>query len=85
MGTENHGGPIVTAGGLLFIAATKDAKLRAYDAKTGQVVREYQLPAGGFATPITYMVDGRQYVAIAAGGNRQGLPAGRTYVAFALP
>ncbi len=85
MGTENHGGPIVTAGGLLFIAATKDAKLRAYNAKTGQVVWEYQLPAGGFATPITYMVDGRQYIAIAAGGNRQGLPAGRTYVAFALP
>ncbi|HEV7348090.1 PQQ-binding-like beta-propeller repeat protein [Telluribacter sp.] len=84
-GTENHGGPVVTAGGLLFIAATRDEKLRAFDAKTGKVVWEYQLPAGGFATPITYMVNGKQYIAIAAGGNRQGLKAGGTYVAFALP
>lgn len=84
-GTENHGGAVVTAGGLLFIAATRDEKLRAFDTKTGKVVWEYKLPAGGFATPITYLVKGKQYVAIAAGGNRQGLPAGGTYVAFALP
>jgi quinoprotein glucose dehydrogenase len=84
-GTENHGGPIVTAGGLLFIAATYDEKLRAFDTKTGKVVWEYKLPAGGFATPITYMVDGKQYIAIAAGGARYGLKAGGTYVAFALP
>ncbi|GAB3548469.1 outer membrane protein assembly factor BamB family protein [Spirosoma fluminis] len=84
-GTENHGGPIVTAGGLLFIAATYDEKLRAYDRKTGKVVWEYKLPAGGFATPITYMVDGKQYVAIAAGGTRYGLKPGGSYVAFALP
>ncbi|WP_420151870.1 PQQ-binding-like beta-propeller repeat protein [Spirosoma sp.] len=84
-GTENHGGPIVTAGGLLFIAATYDEKLRAFDRKTGKIVWEYKLPAGGFATPITYMVDGKQYVAIACGGTRYGLKSGGSYVAFALP
>ncbi|GAB4034303.1 pyrroloquinoline quinone-dependent dehydrogenase [Spirosoma gilvum] len=84
-GTENHGGPVVTAGGLIFIAATYDEKLRAFDQKTGKIVWEYQLPAGGFATPITYMVDGRQYVAIACGGTRYGLKSGGSYVAFALP
>lgn len=84
-GTENHGGPLVTAGGLLFIAATYDQKLRAFDTRTGKIVWEYKLPAGGFATPITYMVDGRQYVAIAAGGARYGLKAGGSYLAFALP
>jgi quinoprotein glucose dehydrogenase len=84
-GTENHGGPIVTAGGLLFIAATYDEKLRAYDRKTGKIVWEYKLPAGGFATPITYMVNGKQYIAIAAGGTRYGLKSGGSYVAFALP
>lgn len=84
-GTENHGGPIVTAGGLIFIAATYDEKLRAFDKKTGKIVWEYKLPAGGFATPITYMVDGKQYIAIAAGGTRYGLKPGGSYVAFALP
>jgi quinoprotein glucose dehydrogenase len=84
-GTENHGGPIVTAGGLLFIAATYDEKLRAFDTKTGEIVWEYQLPAGGFATPVTYMVNGKQYIAIAAGGTRYGLKSGGTYISFALP
>ncbi|AUD04319.1 outer membrane protein assembly factor BamB family protein [Spirosoma pollinicola] len=84
-GTENHGGPIVTAGGLVFIAATYDEKLRAFDKKTGKIVWEYKLPAGGFATPITYMVNGKQYIAIAAGGTRYGLKSGGSYVAFALP
>ncbi|WP_461102334.1 outer membrane protein assembly factor BamB family protein [Spirosoma koreense] len=84
-GTENHGGPIVTAGGLIFIAATYDEKLFAYDRKTGKIVWEYKLPAGGFATPITYLVDGKQYVVIAAGGTRYGLKSGGSYVAFALP
>ncbi len=84
-GTENHGGPVVTAGGLLFIAATYDQKLRAFDTKTGKIVWEHKLPAGGFATPITYMAKGVQYVAIAAGGNRYGLKPGGSYVAFALP
>ncbi|GAB3893146.1 outer membrane protein assembly factor BamB family protein [Spirosoma agri] len=84
-GTENHGGPVVTAGGLVFIAATYDEKLRAFDKKTGKIVWEYKLPAGGFATPITYMVNGKQYIAIAAGGTRYGLKPGGSYVAFALP
>ncbi len=82
-GTESYGGPLVTAGGLVFIAATRDEKIRAFDRLTGQVVWEYQLPAGGFATPITYEVNGKQYIVIAAGGAR-GLKAGGNYIAFAL-
>jgi len=82
-GTKNYGGPVVTAGGLIFIAATADERIRAFDKKTGKVVWEYQLPAGGFATPITYKVDGKQYVVIAAGGARGQKPGGN-YVAFAL-
>lgn len=82
-GSESYGGPLVTAGGLIFIAATKDEKIRAFDKKTGKVVWEYQLPAGGFATPITYQVEGKQYIVIAAGGARGGKPGGN-YIAFAL-
>ena len=84
-GTPNAGGPIVTAGGLVFIAGTQDEKIRAFDRKSGKVVWEYQLPAGAFATPITYMVDGKQYVVIAAGGVRGGHKPGGKYIAFALP
>lgn len=84
-GTENYGGPIVTAGGLVFIAATKDERIRAFDKKTGKVEWEYQLPAGGFATPITYMVNGKQFVVIAAGGAKNGHKPGGKYIAFALP
>jgi quinoprotein glucose dehydrogenase len=84
-GTENYGGPLVTAGDLLFIAATKDEKFRAFHRKTGKVVWEYQLPAGGFATPITYQVDGKQYVALAVGGVKNGHKPGGFYLAFALP
>ena len=84
-GTENYGGPIVTAGGLVFIAATKDERIRAFDQKTGKVVWEYQLPAGGFATPITYRSRGKQYIVIAAGGVKNGHKAGGEYIAFALP
>jgi quinoprotein glucose dehydrogenase len=83
-GTESYGGPLATAGGLVFIAGTRDGKLRAFDNKTGKVVWEYLLPAGGFATPITYEINGKQYVVIAAGGGRE-LPAGGNYIAFALP
>ena len=83
-GTESYGGPLVTAGGLVFIAGTKDERIRAFDKKTGKVIWEYQLPAGGFATPITYEVDGRQFIAIAAGGERGQKPGGN-YIAFALP
>lgn len=84
-GTENYGGPVVTSGGLLFIAATQDEKLRAFDKRTGAVLWEAQLPAGGYATPATYEVDGRQYVVIAAGGGKMGTKPGDTYVAYALP
>jgi quinoprotein glucose dehydrogenase len=83
-GMESYGGPLVTAGGLLFIAGTRDGLIRAFDKNTGSVVWSYPLPNAAFATPITYAVDGVQYVAIAAGGGR-GLPTGGTYLAFALP
>jgi quinoprotein glucose dehydrogenase len=84
-GTENYGGPIVTGGGLLFIGATKDEKFRAFDKRTGEVLWETSLPAGGYATPATYEVDGKQYVVIAAGGGKMGTKSGDAYVAFALP
>ncbi len=84
-GTENYGGPIVTNGGLVFIGATKDEKFRAFDKKTGQVLWETSLPAGGYATPSTYAVGGKQYVVIAAGGGKMGTKSGDSYIAFALP
>ena len=82
-GTETYGGPVVTGSGLIFIASTRDERIRAIDKKTGKIVWEYQLPAGGFSTPITYEVAGKQYVAIAAGGGRGAKPGG-WYIAFAL-
>jgi quinoprotein glucose dehydrogenase len=84
-GTENYGGPVVTAGGLLFIAATKDGMFRAYDKKTGRVLWQTKLPAAGFATPCTYQVGGKQFVVVACGGVKLGQPKGNQYVAFALP
>lgn len=86
-GTENYGGPIVTAGGLLFIAATNyDRKFRAFDKSTGDLLWESALPFAGNATPITYEVNGRQYVTIAAGGGKDlRSKSGGVYVAFALP
>ena len=84
-GTEQYGGPIVTAGGLVFIAATQDAKLRAFDKDTGRLLWETTLPAAGYATPATYRVRGKQYVVIAAGGGKLGSKSADTYVAFALP
>ncbi len=85
-GTESIGGTIVTAGGLVFVAATKDERMHAFDKQTGKLLWEYQLPAGGYATPSTYMVNGRQYVLIAAGGaGKMGTKAGDAFVAFALP
>lgn len=84
-GTEQYGGPIVTAGGLVFIAATQDAMFRAFDKATGTLLWEAALPAAGYATPSTFMVDGRQYVVIAAGGGKLGTPSGDAYVAYALP
>ncbi len=86
-GTENYGGPVVTAGGLVFIAATIfDRKMHAYNSRTGQLLWEYQMPFGGLATPATYMAGGRQFVAIAAGGGKDPHhPTGGLYLAFALP
>ncbi|HEY0968371.1 MAG TPA: PQQ-binding-like beta-propeller repeat protein [Opitutaceae bacterium] len=84
-GTENYGGPVVTAGGLIFIAATADEKIRAFDKDTGRVLWQASLPFGGNATPSIYMVDGRQYVVVSAGGAKSGRPAGGMLVAFALP
>jgi len=85
-GTENYGGPIVTAGGLLFCAGTRDNKIRAFDKHTGAELWSAKLPWTGNAPPATYEVNGRQFVVIAATGNRKiGQPLGDAYVAFALP
>lgn len=84
-GTENYGGPVVTAGGLVFIAASRDEHLRAFDRKTGRELWKAKLPAAGYATPSTYSVNGRQYVVIACGGGKIGTKSGDAYVAFALP
>ena len=84
-GTENYGGPLVTGGGLVFIGATRDEMVRAFDQHTGRELWEAKLPAAGYATPATYEVDGRQYVVIACGGGKLGTKSGDSYVAFALP
>ena len=84
-GTEQYGGPIVTAGGLVFIAATMDEKFRAFDKSTGKLLWQVSLPAAGYATPSTYAVRGKQYVVIAAGGGKLGTKSGDSYVTFALP
>lgn len=85
-GTDSYGGPVVTANGLLFIAATTyDNKFRAFDKKTGALLWEATLPAAGNATPSLYLANGKQYVVIACGGGKNDAPSGGTYVAFALP
>ena len=93
-GSENYGGPIVTAGGLVFIAATNyDKKFRAFDKKTGKLVWETTLPFTGNATPATYEINGRQYIVIATSGagrapaqrNTRPPKPGARYIAFALP
>ena len=84
-GTEQYGGPIVTRGGLVFIAATQDAKLRAFNARTGLQLWEATLPAPGYATPSTYAVRGKQFIVIAAGGGKLGSKSSDTYVAYTLP
>jgi quinoprotein glucose dehydrogenase len=85
-GTENFGGTIVTAGGLVFVAATKDEKFRAFDKTTGKLLWQTKLDAAGYATPSTYEVNGKQYVVIAAGGGGLiGTKPGDAFVVFALP
>ncbi len=85
-GTFNIGGPMVTAGGLVFIGATKDERFRAFDKATGETLWEYQLDAAGYATPATFQIDGRQYIVIAGGGgSKLQTPPGDSYYCFALP
>jgi quinoprotein glucose dehydrogenase len=84
-GTENYGGPVVTAGGLVFIAASRDEHLRAFDRRDGRELWKAKLPAAGYATPATFAVGGRQFVVIACGGGKIGTKSGDAYVAFALP
>jgi quinoprotein glucose dehydrogenase len=84
-GTENYGGPVATAGGVIFIGATKDEKFRAFSSEDGSLLWEASLPAGGYATPAVYEAQGRQYVVIAAGGGKMGTKSGDAYIAFALP
>ncbi|WP_018623257.1 PQQ-binding-like beta-propeller repeat protein [Spirosoma luteum] len=84
-GTDNYGAPAVTAGGLLFIASSRDELIRAFDRKTGRELWRAKLPAAGYASPSTYAVNGRQYVVIACGGGKLKTKSGDRYVAFALP
>ncbi len=85
-GTLNYGGAVATAGGIVFIAATADEKFRAFEMSRGKLLWEYKLPAGGYATPSTYMKEGRQYVVIVAGGGGKNQTKSGDYVmAFALP
>ncbi len=83
-GTENYGGPVVTAGGLLFIAAARDGKLRAFNKRTGKLLWETDLPAPGFATPSVYSINGKQYIVIACGGGKLRTKSADAYVAFSL-
>jgi quinoprotein glucose dehydrogenase len=85
-GTFNIGGPVVTKGGLVFIGAAMDERFHAFDKDTGQLLWEFQLEFGGYATPATYEIDGRQYVVIAAGGGgKPETKAGDLFYCFALP
>lgn len=84
-GAQNYGGPVVTAGNVIFIAATKDEKFRVFDKRDGRLIWETTLPAAGYATPATYAVNGKQYVVVACGGGKLGTDSGDRYVAFALP
>ncbi|MEJ2583594.1 MAG: pyrroloquinoline quinone-dependent dehydrogenase [Robiginitalea sp.] len=83
-GTENYGGPVVTENGLLFIAATKDGYFRAFDRNTGSLLWEYRLPAPAFATPALYDIGGKQYIALACGGEKLGTEKGNKIIAFSL-
>jgi quinoprotein glucose dehydrogenase len=84
-GTENYGAPVITKSGLLFIAATKDGKFRAFNKRAGRLLWETKLPAAGYATPAIYELNGREYIVIACGGGKMNTPSGDSYVAFALP
>jgi quinoprotein glucose dehydrogenase len=83
-GTPTNGGSIATAGGLVFMAGTFDAMIRAFDSRNGEILWEHQLEAAGFATPCTYEVNGKQYVTIAAGGGKGFSKPGDQFVTFSL-
>lgn len=86
IGTPNNGGSVITAGGLIFIAAATDNQIRAIDIETGDVLWEDELPAGGQATPMTFEADGRQYLVINAGGHHfMETPIGDYFIAYSLP
>jgi quinoprotein glucose dehydrogenase len=84
-GTENYGGPVVTAGGLVIIAASRDEHIRAFDRRDGRELWRARLPAAGYATPAVYSIDGRPFVVITCGGGKSGTPSGDAFVAFSLP
>jgi quinoprotein glucose dehydrogenase len=85
-GTFNIGGPLVTKGGLVFIGAAMDERFHAFDKDTGELLWEYQMESGGYASPATYEIDGRQFIVIAAGGGgKPGTKKGDNYYCFALP
>jgi quinoprotein glucose dehydrogenase len=84
-GVENYGGPAITASGLLFIAATRDGKFRAFNKRTGKLIWETGLPNPGFATPAIYELNGKEFVVIACGGGKLHTVSGDSYVAYALP
>ena len=84
-GSENYGGPVVTAGGVIFIAATRDEKFRVIDKTNGNILWETDLPTGGYATPAVFEVNGKQMVVIACGGGKMGTKSGDKYLAFGLP
>ncbi|MDT8886744.1 outer membrane protein assembly factor BamB family protein [Aquirufa regiilacus] len=83
-GGENYGGPIITKSGLLIIAATKDATLRIYQTSTGNLLASHRLPFASFATPSTYMVNGKQYIVVTCGGTKLGTAKGNVVVAFSV-
>ena len=85
MGTENYGGPVVTAGGLLIIAGTVDGHLHIFNKRTGELLFKYKLPYASFATPSVYTYKGRQYIVLVCGGGKLDTPAGDVVMAFALP
>ena len=84
-GTDNYGGPLVTSSGLIFIAASRDEKIRAFDKATGKILWTATLPAAGYASASTYSVKGKQFLVIACGGGKLNTKSGDKYVAFALP
>src|SRR5437868_14831899 len=85
-GTMNFGGTVATAGGIVFVAATADEKIRAFETHSGRELWEYQLPAGGYATPSVYVINGKQYIVIPGGGGcKNARKSGVSIMAVALP